>query len=223
MSLPNDVQDNSQRYTSAAASVAMAAVDCKNVGIPRSRSRYAETRDSPMKRVSNSAITMWLILMILVVFHSPGSNANAVSSSEMDLQHRLVGSWKAVSFTDIPDRGENVYPFGTAPTGLMIYTADGYFSASVIAGPISVVPKDTSAMSVDELRALSHEFLSWFGTYRTKDSQTIVFHIDGSSWPSYDGTEQTRKCRLEQDSLVFYGNYTKNQQHYHYEHVFRRL
>jgi len=176
-----------------------------------------------MKRFHIPAFTLLATTAILVVFHASGGNGTAFSSSDTDLQHRLVGSWKAVSFADVPDHGETVYPFGKSPSGLMIYTANGYFSISVMAGPNSIVPKDISAMSVEDWRGLAQQFLSWFGTYRTSDSQTIVLHVNGSSWPAYNGTDQVRKCRVEGDNLVFYGDYTKNDHYYHYEHVFRRL
>jgi len=162
------------------------------------------------------------LLVIVAGLHIPAYDASAYSSSDTDLQHRLVGSWKAVSFTDVPDRGETVHPFGTTPNGLMIYTADGYFSIFVISGPNSSGSKDMSAMSAEEWQTLFHGFLSWFGTYRVTNSQ-IAFHVDGSSLPAYNGTEQTRTFKLERDTLLFYGDYAKNGIHYHYEHVFRRV
>ena len=162
------------------------------------------------------------LLVIMVGLHIPTYDASAYASSDTDLQHTLIGSWKAVSFTDVPERGETVHPFGTTPNGLMLYTADGYFSIFVMAGPNSSGPKDMSAMSAEELRSLFHNFLSWVGTYRIGNSQ-IAFHVEGSSLPVYNGTEQTRTFKLERDMLLFYGDYTKNGIHYHYEHVFRRV
>jgi len=162
-----------------------------------------------------------VLLVIVACFPTPAYEASAYSSSNTDLQHRVVGSWKAVSFTDVPERGETVHPFGTAPNGLMLYTADGCFSIFVMAGPNSSGSKDMNAMSAEEWRALFHDFLSWFGTYRI-DNRQIVLHVDGSSAPAYNGTEQKRTFRLEQDTLIFYGDYTKNGIHYRYEHVFRR-
>jgi hypothetical protein len=166
---------------------------------------------------------VFTLLVIVAGLHISAYDASAFSSSDTDIQHRLIGSWKAVSFTDVPDRGETIYPFGTAPNGLMIYAADGCFSIFVMAGPNSSGSKDMSTMSAQEWQALFHDFLSWFGTYRVDNSQTLALHVNGSSVPAYNGTEQTRTFKLERDTLVFYGDYTKSGIHYHYEHVFRRV
>ena len=48
-------------------------------------------------------------------------------------QNPLVGTWRLVSFELQSPDGESWYPFGSAPIGYIIYTADGYMAYQAMA------------------------------------------------------------------------------------------
>jgi hypothetical protein len=48
------------------------------------------------------------------------------------LHDQLIGAWKLVSYVDKPvDRAAPFYPMGEHPMGIILYTSDGYMSASL--------------------------------------------------------------------------------------------
>jgi Lipocalin-like domain len=53
-----------------------------------------------------------------------------------ELSQALLGGWLLQSFSSRDaDTGAQRYPFGEHPTGLILYTTDGYMSAQLAPGP----------------------------------------------------------------------------------------
>lgn len=72
-----------------------------------------------------------------------------------DLRRQLVGGWLLESF--VSRRGETErHPFGEHPTGLILYTPDGYMSAQLTPGPGAKYIAYTGRFHVDESSATVH-------------------------------------------------------------------
>ncbi|SUA43425.1 Uncharacterised protein [Nocardia africana] len=102
----------------------------------------------------------------------------------------LVGTWELVSYYDIDDadvRSEG--PLGPAPRGLLIYTAQGSVSVSMMrTGDIAAAPA----------------FMGYAGTWRTA-GKAVVHAISVCSNPAWAGTEQVRQMSLDGDVLTLIG------------------
>lgn len=102
----------------------------------------------------------------------------------------LVGTWELVSYYDIDDadvRSEG--PLGPAPRGLLIYTAQGSVSVSM--------------MRTGETTA-ANTFMGYAGTWRTA-GKAVVHAISVCSNPAWAGTEQVRQMSLDGDVLTLIG------------------
>ncbi|MCV7274568.1 lipocalin-like domain-containing protein [Mycolicibacter arupensis] len=56
------------------------------------------------------------------------------------LREALLGGWELSSFDSVDiDTGAVSHPLGTAPRGLILYTADGYMSAQLADGSDAAV------------------------------------------------------------------------------------
>ncbi|NKY48482.1 lipocalin-like domain-containing protein [Nocardia cerradoensis] len=102
----------------------------------------------------------------------------------------LVGTWELVSYYDIDDadvRSEG--PLGPAPRGLLIYTAQGSVSVSMMR------TGDTTA---------APPFMGYAGTWRTT-GMAVVHAISVCSNPAWAGTEQVRQLSLDGDVLTLIG------------------
>ncbi|MBF4999591.1 lipocalin-like domain-containing protein [Nocardia sp. BSTN01] len=102
----------------------------------------------------------------------------------------LVGTWELVSYYDIDDadvRSEG--PLGPAPRGLLIYTAQGSVSVSMMR------TGDTTA---------APPFMGYAGTWRTT-GMAVVHAISVCSNPAWAGTEQVRQMSLDGDVLTLIG------------------
>ncbi|WP_227982748.1 lipocalin-like domain-containing protein [Nocardia spumae] len=103
----------------------------------------------------------------------------------------LVGTWELLSYYDIDDadvRSEG--PLGPAPRGLLIYTAQGSVS-------VSMMRTDSTAAT--------NAFMGYAGTWRTTGTATVMHAISVCSNPAWAGTEQVRHLSLDGDVLTLVG------------------
>ena len=114
----------------------------------------------------------------------PGAGAQTVKD--------LVGTWALESDTNTTPDGRTVQPFGPNPQGTAIFDSDGHFA---IINSRSDLPKFTSNNrmqgTAQENAAIVHGSIAFFGTYSVADG-VIIQHIEGGTWPSWNGTDQKR-------------------------------
>ena len=57
--------------------------------------------------------------------------------------------------------------------------------------------------SADEVRQAFNGYFGYFGSFTLNSAaQTITFHIDGSAFPNYIGSDQLRYFEISEDRLV---------------------
>ena len=104
----------------------------------------------------------------------------------------LVGAWILESDTGTTADGRIIQPFGPQPKGMAIFDNTGHFA---IVNSRSDLPKFASKNRMQgtaaENEAIVHGSFAFFGTYSVKDG-VIVQHIQGGTWPAWDGTDQKR-------------------------------
>ena len=119
----------------------------------------------------------------------------------------LVGSWHLESWTiGYSDRDEFSYPFGEEPQGLLLYTDDGWMSASIARKGRAAFPEDVPFRKIpdaDKAEAFSSYF-HYAGRYRVVDGDVIHF-VSQSLNPNFPGTEQLRHAELDGQTLVLSG------------------
>lgn len=136
----------------------------------------------------------------------------------------LIGSWKLLSFVDVPEGGPPEYPHGKCPKGMITYTPEGYVSVHIMTDPPSKVPVSNEEMPGEKWQELLNGYVAYFGTYAVDPAgMTVIHNIEGSNWPAYIGTTQTRNFKCSQDMLVLSGNYTRNATRYSYERIFQKI
>jgi hypothetical protein len=124
----------------------------------------------------------------------PGS---AVSQPK-SLKDQLVGTWNIVSVTVTQKNGSKIDPWGANSKGILIFTGDGRF---VLVNTRAGLPKFASDNrlqgTADENKAITQGILAYFGTYTVDETgKTYTAHIDASSFPNDDGSDQKRPITL---------------------------
>lgn len=119
----------------------------------------------------------------------------------------LVGTWELESWTiGYSDRDEFTYPYGEDPQGLLLYSADGWMSASIARRERARLPEEISYRKLpDGLKA--EAFSSYFhyaGRYRVVDGD-VIHYVTQSLNPNFPGTEQLRHAELDGQTLVLSG------------------
>ncbi|WP_210589421.1 lipocalin-like domain-containing protein [Streptomyces sp. GESEQ-35] len=99
----------------------------------------------------------------------------------------LVGVWHLEAFHDVDEAGRPVGegPLGPAPEGMLVYTADGHVSVSMM--PTTPEPGPS--------------YMGYAGDWRVAGGK-VVHRIRISSRADWIGVEQTRDAELDGDVLI---------------------
>ena len=106
------------------------------------------------------------------------SVGNAVAQSAND----LVGSWTPVS----------VDAYGPNPKGSLIFEASGRYSLQLMRPDLLKYPSNNRTQGTPaEYKNTIEGSLSHFGTYSVSGTD-LIFHVEGSTFPNWSGTDQKR-------------------------------
>ncbi len=136
-------------------------------------------------------IVLTSIIVALVAFVSGSGNVMAQQYGQT-LKQQLVGTWTLVSS---PQNGPN-------PLGIAVYDSAGHF---VVINMRSDLPKfassNRSTGTPDENKAIVEGSIAFFGTYTVADDHTLIQHVQGSTFPNFNGTDQKRSASITGDEL----------------------
>lgn len=115
----------------------------------------------------------------------------------------IVGTWTLAGAEKLLPNGTLIADYGANPHGLVIFTADGYYSVQIYRA------KRLKFSSGDKLKGTPEEYRDallstsvHFGRYSLNAANhTITFRIDRSSFPNQDDTTQVRPYEMKGDAL----------------------
>lgn len=120
---------------------------------------------------------------------------------------QLVGTWRLVAADVVRPDGRAVADYGSAPSGLAVFTADGQYVVEVYRGAADrtkFASNDRAKGTPEEYRDAQLSTSTHFGRYTVDEANhTITFAIISGSFPNLDGTTQVRPFTLQGDSLVW--------------------
>ncbi|MDR3515042.1 MAG: lipocalin-like domain-containing protein [Azospirillaceae bacterium] len=115
---------------------------------------------------------------------------------------RLKGQWRLLSWRRVASNGTVSYPFGEDAAGLLVYTATGDMIVQMTAKNRPELPtSDPLGGSIEERAAAYSGYLAYFGSYIVHDDN-VIHHIEGSSFPNWSHTEQSRPFERHGETLV---------------------
>ena len=147
-----------------------------------------------MPRKSLFLATMCLLMPLLVT-------RTALARPSMG---QFIGTWSLVSIRYVRPDGTAIEPFGPNAKGMLVF--DGTrFATQVMAADL---PKFNSnnrmAGTPHEYEAISRGVVAYFGTYSVNaPGRIITLHIERSSFPNWEGTDQQRKFEFVGDELRY--------------------
>ncbi|MFZ0070502.1 MAG: lipocalin-like domain-containing protein [Xanthobacteraceae bacterium] len=127
--------------------------------------------------------------------------AGDATGQQKSLKDELVGAWKFVSSTSQRDDGSATW--GQNPKGLLIFTDSNRFSLQIMRSDRPRYKSNTRMRgSLIENQATTRGTLSYFGTYAVSEpNRMLTFHIESSSFPNLNDTDQKRVLTLASDDL----------------------
>jgi polyisoprenoid-binding protein YceI len=115
----------------------------------------------------------------------------------------IVGTWVLTAAEKLLPDGTRVPDYGPDPHGLVIFTADGYYSVQIYrAERVKFSSGDKFKGTLEEYKDASLSTSVHFGRYTVDPvKHTITFQIDRSSVPNLDDTTTVRQYELKADEL----------------------
>jgi hypothetical protein len=117
---------------------------------------------------------------------------------------KLVGTWTLVSWEHRRGNGTKVRRFGENPVGVAFFDAGGRYIITVMrsdrAKYANAAPWQGTA---EENKATADGTMTYFGTYSVIEAESsIAIHVEGCSYPNWNGTDQKRGVAIEGDQLT---------------------
>ena len=115
----------------------------------------------------------------------------------------IAGTWVLAAADKLLPDGTRVPDYGADPHGLVVFTADGYYSVQIYrADPVKFSSGDKRKGTPEEYRDASLNMSIHFGRYSVDPvKHYITFHVDRSSFPNWDNTTQVRTYEMKGDEL----------------------
>jgi Lipocalin-like domain len=112
-------------------------------------------------------------------------------------QNPLVGAWERLALKNA--EGVDIQP--PEPAAFVIFSADGYYSQTVIPTGRNKLKKPLEDLTKDELLHRFQLLFAWRGTY-TVSGNTLTRRIISHTNPNLEGTEFVQEFRIEGDLLI---------------------
>ena len=131
-------------------------------------------------------------------------HANSVSGQQPSLKEGLVGTWMVVSWEQKKKDGTTLRQFGANPTGMAIFDAGGRYIITVMRSNRTKYASNVLWQgSAEENEATANGTQTYFGTYSVNEAdRSIAIHVEGSSFPNWNGTDQKRFIAIADDRLT---------------------
>ncbi|KGE12803.1 lipocalin-like domain-containing protein [Sphingobacterium deserti] len=120
------------------------------------------------------------------------------------LKNELVGTWKLLSYIEVPIAGDDsLFPMGKTPYGLLMYTTDGYMSVQISKeNRLPYKSEDKVLASHEEMVSSLQGYIAFCGKFKVDNSTAIVtYTVESSLFPNWKNKIQRRKIDFEGDIL----------------------
>ena len=120
------------------------------------------------------------------------------------LQEQLVGAWKLLSWAQKTADGTRVERYGATPKGMAFFDSTGHYIITVMRSDRDRHASNTLWQGTQEENSeTANATITYFGTYATSEAEgSIAIHIEGSSFPNWNGTDQKRFVAIAGERLT---------------------
>lgn len=151
-----------------------------------------------MKRSSRFAFIATMLGSLIV----PASAALAIPPTTSST---LAGTWTLAAADVLHPDGTRTSDFGVAPKGVLLIDKQGHYSLQIFRADRPRFSSGDKAKGSDaEYKAAVMGSSTHFGTVSMDSARgELVFHIDGASFPNWEGQQQSRQYELKGNMLSY--------------------
>ncbi len=107
-------------------------------------------------------------------------------------ENQLQGTWQLVSFEMRYSDGQISYPYGQDAIGYLMYTADGYMSATLMKNNRPKLKAlEMVEATIEEQTTAVQTYHSYCGKYKVQGNK-VIHHVEASLFPNWIGVNQYR-------------------------------
>ena len=142
--------------------------------------------------------------VIMSVAASAVFSCLAVPRADAQTAQEIVGTWTLVSAV-IQSGNVNIEAFGSNPRGTLVLGSDGRYAIIFLRRDLpKIASNNRLSQTADESRTIAKGSIAHFGTYRVDETgKFLVFRIESSTFPNWNGAEQRRPFSLSGDELTY--------------------
>src|SRR5438309_1829873 len=148
-----------------------------------------------LRRTLAPCVTAILLLPLLAL---------SAAAQQESLKKQLVGTWTLVSWEQKNGDGTKVERYGANPTGIAFFDAGGRYIITVMRSDRAKYASNALWQgTADENKETADGTITYFGTYSLNEADSsIAIHVDGSSFPNWNGTDQKRFVAIAGEQLT---------------------
>src|SRR3981081_939704 len=123
---------------------------------------------------------------------------------QQSLKEQLVGTWTVVSWEQKKGDGTKLQQFGANPTGIAFFDAGGRYIITVMRSDRARYASNALWQGTsEENKETADGMITYFGTYSISEADSsIAIHVEGSSFPNWNGTDQKRFVAIAGEQLT---------------------
>jgi hypothetical protein len=130
-----------------------------------------------------------------------------MTDQKTSLQEQLFGTWILVSHEMVRPDGSKVLTYGNNPKGVAVFDAGGYFILTAMRSDRAKYAVGNPAQgTAEENKSTAQGTMTYFGTYSISEADSsIAIYIEASSFPNWNGANQTRRFSIARDLRTLTG------------------
>ena len=123
---------------------------------------------------------------------------------KQSLKEQLVGTWTLLAWEQKKGDGTKLERYGTSPKGIAFFDAGGRYIITVMRSDRARYASNALWQgTAEENKETADSTTTYFGTYSISEADSgIAIHIEGSSFPNWNDTDQKRSVTITEDSLT---------------------
>jgi hypothetical protein len=165
--------------------------------------KEAISRRYGMSRWSNVIARVSLVVSITAVWTVLSASGLCAEEKSDTLIKQIHGAWSLASIYNEQD-GKKVEQFGPNPRGFLSFTGGGRFSMILMSASLPKFASNNRMKGTSvENQAVVQGSVAYYGTYKVMNEtqHTLSLHIEGSTFPNWDGADQTRSITVTGDGI----------------------
>jgi lipocalin-like protein len=119
-------------------------------------------------------------------------------------KEQIVGTWSLVSWEQRKADGSKLERYGASPAGVAFFDATGRYIITVMRSDRARYASNALGQGTpEENKETAEGTITYFGTYSANQTDSsIAIHVEGSSFPNWNGTDQKRYVAVAGDQLT---------------------